>query len=1052
MTEVVDGVDVARSSLTRRAMVPSAREAGYRPSSRPTSTMPAAAAEGGGAAEPADALAAPPTAAQPRSGAVRAALTELNPWAIAKGYPVLPLLIFALLEGAGGLESQSLIVAFPNALGLLGPGAGALLFLSGVAGQGVNVAGPFLGYLADRHRIRTRFLQAGAVMEHAGSMLMGLAMIPASFLGARATSNVGQNLHSPSNSIMADYYPQEVRLRAQFFNQRVVQLTIIFGQPIAGFVILAMGWQWALILTGGLGLGVASLAFLVKEPAQGAADRAETGVKTDAEAPEPRKVAFSEAWRTVQSIRTMRRLWVALPLVYVTTIIGVLVLTGVYLAVNFGMGPQERGFVGAAGGAAGLLALVVFAPMTQRLASDQPGRLLSFAALTMAIDGVLVVALLVAPTRQLAIAAVVAMYFFAPFAWRSCLGILQVILPASVRTLGIGTVGPAVAAGVGISFAAAPLLLGVVGIFGLQPNPVASQIYVVLPLFFFGAVALNSAALSVEGDARRAQLVAIADDEATRARRSGHRKLLVCRALELHHDGAQVLFGVDLDVEEGEIVALLGTNGAGKSTVLRAVAGLHPASFGAIFFDGVDITHASAHGVTREGVVMVPGGHAIFPSLTVEENLRTAAWTERDHGPGVRERREEVLELFPILRERMGEIAGNLSGGEQQMLALGQALLLKPRLLMIDELSLGLAPQVVEDLLRLLRRVNALGTTVVLVEQSINVALSIATRAVFMEKGQVKFDGPADELLDHPELMRSVFLGAAGGGRSLGQARAARPMETESEMALEVRGVELHFGGVNALRGVDLRVRPGEVVGIVGPNGAGKTTLFDVVSGFRRPDAGVVLMAGQEITAMSPDARGRLGLSRSFQNVRLFPALTVRENILVALERSLASRSALSAALRLPAHARAERRAARRTDGLIESLGLQDYSGKFLRELSTGSRRVVDIACVLASSPKVLLLDEPTSGLAQAETEELGPFIGRVSRETGCAVVVIEHDIALISAVSDRLVAMRAGSVMSSGAPREVLEDSAVAAALIGDSDVATRRSGDRVKTATRRI
>src|SRR5207245_10312678 len=171
---------------------------------------------------------------------------------------------------------------------------------------------------------------------------------------------------------------------------------------------------------------------------------------------------------------------------------------------------------------------------------------------------------------------------------------------------------------------------------------------------------------------------------------------------EVVYDGAQVLNGVDFDVEDGEIVALLGTNGAGKSTLLRAIAGIQEASSGAVFYDGVDITHAPPHLNAAGGVVLVPGGRAIFPSLTVEENLRTAARLYADDASYIRHRTEDVFTLFSVLRERLAQTAGSLSGGEQQMLSLGQALLMKPRLLMIDELSLGLAPQVVEQLLNAL--------------------------------------------------------------------------------------------------------------------------------------------------------------------------------------------------------------------------------------------------------------------------------------------------------------------------------------------------------------
>jgi branched-chain amino acid transport system ATP-binding protein len=185
-----------------------------------------------------------------------------------------------------------------------------------------------------------------------------------------------------------------------------------------------------------------------------------------------------------------------------------------------------------------------------------------------------------------------------------------------------------------------------------------------------------------------------------------------------------------------------------------------------------------------------------------------------------------------------------------------------------------------------------------------------------------------------------------------------------------------------------------------------------------------------------------LGIARSFQNVKLFPALTVRENIAVALERHLENRSAVLAAIWSPATRKVERRVKRRVENLVESLGLGRYADKFVNELSTGTRRIVDIACVLATQPRVLLLDEPSSGLAQAETEQLAPVIARIVQETNCGLLVIEHDLGLIAAVSDRLVAMRLGSVLAEGRPRAVLENGDVIDALLGGaSDAVISRS-----------
>jgi branched-chain amino acid transport system ATP-binding protein len=238
--------------------------------------------------------------------------------------------------------------------------------------------------------------------------------------------------------------------------------------------------------------------------------------------------------------------------------------------------------------------------------------------------------------------------------------------------------------------------------------------------------------------------------------------MLECKAVEVAYGSVQILFGVDMEVAEGEIVALLGTNGAGKSTLLKAISGLVDPIGGQIFFDGQDITHISAVKAARMGIVQVPGGKAVFPTLTVAEHFKAAAWMFAKEDPAeVEARVQEVLDLFPRLRERWDQMAGNMSGGEQQQLALGMAFVAKPKLLIIDELSLGLAPTVVEKLLDIVRKIHDQGCTIVLVEQSVNVALTVAEHAYFMEKGQIRYDGPTAELLKRTDILRSVFLEGA---------------------------------------------------------------------------------------------------------------------------------------------------------------------------------------------------------------------------------------------------------------------------------------------------
>ena len=235
------------------------------------------------------------------------------------------------------------------------------------------------------------------------------------------------------------------------------------------------------------------------------------------------------------------------------------------------------------------------------------------------------------------------------------------------------------------------------------------------------------------------------------------------RGVDFSYGHVQVLFDVDLHVDRGEVLALLGTNGAGKSTLLRVVSGLESPSAGTVRHHGDDITALPAVDRVRRGIVQLPGGKAVFPSLTVLENLMAGGWTHIWDRAELEPRIERALARFPVLRTRLDQPAGTLSGGEQQMLALAKALLLDPDVLCIDELSLGLAPVVVQELLETVEELRADGLTMIIVEQSLNVALALADRAVFMEKGTVRFEGPALELAERDDLARAVFLGSGGG-------------------------------------------------------------------------------------------------------------------------------------------------------------------------------------------------------------------------------------------------------------------------------------------------
>jgi branched-chain amino acid transport system ATP-binding protein len=799
------------------------------------------------------------------------------------------------------------------------------------------------------------------------------------------------------------------------------------------------------------------VATRLKEPRRGGTDDPEAAVEAQAEAPVP----FREGVRTLWAVKTLRRqYWGALVLGA-----GYLPLAGyfpLYFQRVYHLGPGWRGVILAAIAASTFAGIRWSGRVTPGWFAQGMGEPIKRAGLALGAVGLSLTLAAASPYLVVSFAIALLAGFSIGVFTPPYYAVQALVSPARVRTLSF-------------SFGALFLVGGVAGLFyGLGLSAVSDTygirwgIFVLGPYWVISGAILASAARFVAADTAAALKTLSATVDLRRQRlAAGDRSLLFCTGVDVAYDAVQVLFGVDLEVKDGEIIALLGTNGAGKSTLLKAISGLVDPSGGAIFFDGQDVTHADPRRAAQLGIVQMPGGRSIFPTLSVNECMRLAGWMYKRDDPGhVRRSTATVLDYFPVLRERGDQLAGNLSGGEQQMLGLGMAFIAKPRLLMIDELTLGLAPTIVSKLIDIVRAIHEQGTTIVLVEQSVNVALTLAHRAVFMEKGEVRFSGPTADLLERDDILRSVFLegaashpGAPNGSRAAtaGGAKTARtggPVAVDgatrpgaqpaadAPVLLELDGVAKRFGGIGAVDRVSFELRDGEILGLIGPNGAGKTTVFDLISGFLAPDAGRITFRGKDVTTWSPDRRARAGLGRSFQDARLFASLSVAENIAVALERHLEVRDPLAEALGLPEVAESEIEVAWSVHELIELLGLDAYRNKFVSELSTGSRRIVDLAMAIAHEPSVLILDEPSSGIAQRETEALGPLLLRVQREVGCSLLVIEHDMPLVTSIADRIAALEFGRVVTVGPPAEVVNHPEVIASYLGTDAAAISRSG----------
>jgi branched-chain amino acid transport system ATP-binding protein len=979
---------------------------------------------------------------------------------ITAGEALFPLLVLFGLNAVDELDRTAFGVLGPEIRDHFGMSNGGFLSLVALTLLGGLLLEVPLAYYADRLP-RARIAVLGAAGWAFFSGFTGLATGVFLLVIARSGAGMGRAVVNPThNSLIPDYYPTQVRADAYGFHRVGNALGQFLGPVAGGLLAYYFDWRVPFLVFVVPTLVLVVIGVRLREPGRGHFERAAAGASAEVVQTDEQPPSFAESVRILYAVQTLRRIWYALPFL-ASAIIGLLVLTSIYYEDVFNLSEAGRGFVAGAAEPASALGIMLGIPLASRMMLRDPSLGLRLLAILAVVIAAAWTVFALAPILWLAVAMNVIISGVAGLLTPSIFATLSLVMPPKVRSLGFAMGSLFVLPGL--------LVLYVVG--GIaDAHGVRVSLLIMVPVFLAGAWILSTASFYVKSDINRVWTSTATQAEVRLKREQGLVKLLVVRNLDVHYDGVQVLFNVDFEVDQGEIVALLGTNGAGKSTLIKAIAGIVEATNGAVVFDGRDMTYAPPNEVAERGVVVVPGGQGVFPSLTVAEHLRLAGWVHRKDPGRVAASTEHVLALFPILQERMAEQAGNLSGGQQQMLALGMAFIEEPRMLMIDELSLGLAPAIVEQLLPLVRDLAARGTTIVLVEQSVNLALTIAQTAYFMEKGEIRFHGPTAELLERPDVLRSVFLEGAATVTTDAGAPAAAPATVpastpavaapttngrdtrvatdDAPVRLALEGISKRFGGLAALTDVSLDARAGEIVGFMGPNGAGKTTLFDVVSGFLSADRGAIhLGAGDnavDISRLPAAARARLGLGRSFQDGRLFGSLSVHETIALAFERHLDVRDPIAAALHLPSVVDAEAEVDARVEELLELLGIVDFRDKLVRELSTGSRRIVDLACVLAHGPSVLLLDEPSSGIAQREAEALGPLLRGVRDRTGATLLVIEHDVPLLLGIADRVIALDLGEVVASGAPEEVVHDERVIHSYLGAAGTAIARSGAR--------
>ncbi|MGI8608949.1 MAG: MFS transporter [Candidatus Dormibacteria bacterium] len=680
---------------------------------------------------------------------------------------IYPLVAIGLLAVVDRFQSTAFYILAPEISRALGMSKGLVGLLVAAAGLSLTLAALPMARLVQNRPRRGLVAITTGIAWSVMTLFTGLVTTPLAMFGIVVADGASSgSVASVQPPLLTDSYPTQLRVRmlGSYYN------FVIAGSILAPLLVYLLTgpadltWRGVFLVMGVISIVVSLCALRLRDPGFGRWDSAKLrqAVRHDvggAAAPNESatSLGFFEIVRRLMMIPTLRRV------LFMTAVLGVMTVPlntffVFFLEERWHLGPSQRALFFTFLPIFGMVMIALQGRWGERLFRSDPPRLFRLCA-TMMLVGILCLGV-----------SIVVPVFWAMFVlFGLTVGLfaaLNPLLGAAYFSIIRAEVRPHAAALIGIfqygvGGIAGALLLGS---FSRHYGTIGALVSTV-PFGLLAALIIGSAAKVVNQDLDRT-VGDLVEEEELRAMSARGVKLpmLACRHIDFAYDKLQVLFDVDFTVDDGEMVALLGTNGAGKSSLLRVVSGLGLPSRGSVRFRGADITYIDPERRVGLGITQVPGGRAVFGPLTVVENMSVYGYSlgrsKRETDRGI----EASFAAFPRLAERRNQPASNLSGGEQQMLGLAKALILQPRLLLIDELSLGLAPKVVGELLETVRRINQAGTAVVLVEQSVNVALSVVNHAYFMEKGEIRFDGKAAELLARGDLLRSVFLEGATRG------------------------------------------------------------------------------------------------------------------------------------------------------------------------------------------------------------------------------------------------------------------------------------------------